>query len=156
MKEKKSVTEVEALNRLMQLCSHSEKSSFEVRKKLKEWGLEGKADNILKKLINDKFIDDTRYAAAFVHDKIRINKWGKIKVNYLLKGQQLKHNDIDQALNSIDNEEYREMVFEELQRKRKSIKTSSFLQMKSKLYAFGAQRGYESDLIHRYFESEQK
>ncbi len=153
MKNKHSVTKEYALNRLMQLCSHSEKSSYEIMKKLKEWGLENKADEILKELSDSNYIDDERYAKAFAHDKIIINKWGKNKVNFLLKRQQIKPINIQQALDSIDDEQYCKIVSEELEKKRKSIRHTSSLQLKAKLYAFGVQRGYESDLIQAFLQS---
>jgi regulatory protein len=154
MKENKPLSEHAAITRLMELCGRAEKSSFDIRKKLKDWGLEAKADQIIKRLTDEKFIDDVRFARAFIHDKIFINKWGKIKVKYLLRGQQISDGDIENALTSIDDEAYRKMIFCELQKKKNTMKKLSVFQQKSKLYGFGAQRGYEADLIRRFAESE--
>ncbi len=153
MKKNQPITESNALNRLMELCSRSEKSSYDIRKKLKEWGLEDKIDAILKKLVKEKFIDNSRFALAFAHDKILINKWGKIKVEYLLKKQQIQRADIAHAFGAINDNEYREMIFMEMQKKKVSLKDSSCMLIKSKLYAFGVQRGYEPDLIRAFVES---
>jgi regulatory protein len=153
MKDNQAITENNALVRLMELCSRSEKSSFDILNKLKEWGLENKAESILKKLKKENYIDDTRYATAFVHDKILFNKWGKIKVSYLLKRQGMHQTDIDLALEAINDNEYQGMIFSEMQKKKVSLKSSSSLLMKSKLYNFAAQRGYEPELIRTFFES---
>jgi regulatory protein len=155
MKELNPISEATALSRLMQICSRAEKSAFEIGKKLKEWGLEAKADQIINKLVREGFIDDTRFAIAFSKDKIVLNKWGKIKVRFLLKGYHIPDKDIRQALDRIDDQQYQDIVFAELDKKKSSLKKYPVLQLKSKLYAFGAQRGYEPDLMHRYFELEQ-
>jgi regulatory protein len=153
MKENRTITAENALRRLMNICSRSEKSSFDIRKKLKEWGLEKQTESILSKLVLENFIDDTRYATAFAHDKIHINKWGKIKVSFLLKRQHIEPPAINLALESVTDHEYQEIVFMEMQKKRVSLKTTSPLLMKSKLYAFATQRGYEPDLVRAYIES---
>jgi regulatory protein len=153
MKKSNPIPENIAINRLMQLCSRSEKSSSDIRKKLSEWGLENRANPIIKRLTEEKYIDDARFAAAFIHDKIFINKWGKIKAKFMLRSQQISNENIDNALATIYDKSYREMIFGELQKKRLSLKKNTSFHIKSKLYAFGMQRGYEPDLIRRYIES---
>jgi regulatory protein len=153
MKGEKTISENTALSRLMKICSRSEKSSYDIRKKLNEWGLEAKAEQIIKKLVEEKYIDDIRFAAAFSHDKIFLNKWGKLKVSYLLRSQHISTENIQRVFELIDDHAYCDMLFEELKKKTSSLRKYNALQKKTKLYAFGIQRGYESDLIRRYFES---
>jgi regulatory protein len=153
MKETRTIPENIAIDRLMQLCSRAEKSSYDIRKKLKEWGLVSKADQIIKQLTFEKYIDDGRYAKAYAHDKILMNKWGKIKVKYSLKCMQISDEDIDFAFDQIDDEAYSNMVFTELLKKKNTLKKVTLFQLKSKLFSFGTQRGYEPELIHRFTES---
>ncbi len=153
-KQMKSKSEVEALSRLMELCGRSEKSAFEVSQKIKQWGLESKSDSIIEKLKKEKFIDDTRFAKAFSHDKILINKWGKIKIHYLLRSHQIPKDIIDGAISQIHEETYTKMVEEEMTKKNQSLKISNRFKRKARLYAFGNQRGYESELLNQFFEKE--
>ena len=81
MKRSPAPSKKEALLRLMKLCSRSEKSTYEIKMKLKNWGLETHAKEIIDQLQKENFLDDSRYARAFVHDKILLNKWGRIKRN---------------------------------------------------------------------------
>ena len=152
MNENKPLPENIAVSRLMQLCSRSEKSAYEVRRKLIEWGLEPQADRIIKRLTEEKYIDDARFAAAFVHDKIFINKWGKIKVKYMLKRLQISDTDIENALIALDEEAYRIMIFDELRKKQDTLKKYPLARVTSKLFSFGLQRGYETDIIRRFNE----
>jgi regulatory protein len=147
----KKISPQNALDRLMKICSQSEKSVFDVRQKLHEWGIEEDADKIISRLITDQFIDDGRFARAFVRDKIKFNKWGRIKVKFLLKGKQISQLIIDEALSSVSEEEYSEIVIGELEKKLKSLKNMNSFQTKSKLYAFGQQRGYEQELLFSFF-----
>ena len=151
---KKQKSEAEAFSQLMALCSQSEKSAYEIRQKLKQWGLESKSDAIIEKLKKENFINELRFVKAFSHDKILINKWGKIKIKYMLRGKQIHENIIEDGLSQIDEEEYTKMVEEEMYRKNKSLKISNRYQRKAKLYAFGSQRGYESALLSHFFDKE--
>jgi regulatory protein len=153
MKAVKKISRSEALDRLMNLCSRTEKSSSDIRKKLHEWGLDEETEKIIDALTKDKYIDDTRYARAFVIDKIRFNKWGVIKVRYLLRSKQISSADITAALSSVDPEEYRRIVFDELTKKRKSLQTGHSYKLKAKLHAFANQRGYETVLINEFIDS---
>jgi regulatory protein len=153
MLKTKKMSFSEALQRLMDLCSRSEKSSSDILKKLREWKLEEEADNIIKLLREDLFLDDARYASAFAADKIKLNKWGIIKIRYLLKSRQIMSSDIEKAIIQIDMNNYHQMVFSELSIKKNTLKSKDPYIVKNKLYAFGNQRGYESNLINEFIES---
>lgn len=151
---KKQYSEAEALSRLMELCAQSEKSAYEIKQKLKQWNLESKSDDFIEKLKAENFINESRFVKAFSHDKILINKWGKIKIKYMLRGHQINENIINDGLSEIDEKEYTKMLGEEMHKKNKSLKISNRYQRKAKLYAFGSQRGYESELLNQFFDKE--
>ena len=74
---KKDITEQEAFLQLAALCAQAEHCEQEMRDKLKRWELDtAAADRIIARLQKERYIDDARYARAFVKDKIRYNKWG--------------------------------------------------------------------------------
>jgi regulatory protein len=152
MKANKTISEKTAISRLMRLCSRSEKSACEIRRKLTDWGLEKEAGRIIKHLTVEKYIDDSRFATAFVHDKIFINKWGKMKARYLLKQHQIPEFVIGSVLNAVDAEAYRSMIFGELTKKKNTLIKYPASQITLKLLRFGSQRGYEIDLIRSFTE----
>ena len=71
----------DAFYRAAALCSRAEKCSSDIMTKLSQWGVgEENASVVLKQLIEEKYVDDERYARSFVRDKFRFNKGGKIKI----------------------------------------------------------------------------
>jgi regulatory protein len=141
----------EALNQLMDLCGRVEKSPWEVEKKLEEWGLEAQTESILAELMKDNFLNSRRFATSFTHDKLKFNKWGKIKIRYALKSHRIEPSVIETVLEEIDRESYTMMIQDEMEKKLKTLRESIPFRIKSKLYAFGNQRGYEADIMNRYF-----
>ena len=135
----------------MTLCSQKEYNEAEIRNKLKFWGADpNDIDPIVEELIKEKFIDDLRFAIAFVRDKVRLNQWGRIKIRYMLSMERVKHSIIDQALVEIDEDLYAETLLELLQKKARELKSESNpYNKKQKLIKFAQGRGFEVDLVLR-------
>src|SRR5210317_1648366 len=96
-----------ALAKAMEYCARSEKSRNEVRSFLeKNAASEQDIDDILATLVEEKFIDELRYAMAYVADKYRFNSWGKIKISYNLSSKGIAPAIIREALDSLDPDEY--------------------------------------------------
>jgi Uncharacterized protein conserved in bacteria len=138
----------EIYDRAAVLCSRSEKSSAAIRKKLVEWGLKhDETDEVIEKLIEENFINDVRYACSYVRDKFRFNKWGKIKITFNLKAENISSEIIQQALEGINDEDYYNTLTELVTSKNKSIKAVNIYDRKSKLLRFAQSRGFESGII---------
>ena len=138
-----------ALLRMQDLCSRTEKCRFDIKEKLKGLGFSAdQTEKIINELIKDKFIDDQRFAGFFVRDKFKFKKWGKIKIGYSLKMKKIAPEIIDEALSSIDEDEYRELIINELKKKNSVIKEKNQYKRKAKLFQFAAGRGFESGLIY--------
>ncbi|MCX6258422.1 MAG: regulatory protein RecX [Bacteroidia bacterium] len=138
----------EGLLKAKHLCSKQEFSKSEMLKKLLSWGLnENQANDIIQKLIHENYIDESRYAACFFMDKIRLNKWGKIKIKYELRGKGLSENLISEAENSIGEKEYLQMIRIELEKKIKATAAINTWELNGKLLKFAASRGYEPDIV---------
>lgn len=152
MIKKNKIKSDEAIYRLKEICSRSEKSEHDIEKKLFEWGLENKSSQIIQNLKKEKFIDGRRYAKSFAADKMRFNKWGKFKIRMMLKSKNINDKEISEALSFIDSEEYRKMIFDELAKKRKSLREKDPYLIKNKIFTFGNQRGYESELINEFLD----
>ena len=147
MKEK---TEQDAYLQLAALCAQAEHCQQEMRDKLKRWGVSADAqDRIVARLVEERFIDDERYARAFVKDKIRYNKWGRRKVQ---QGLWLKHIDADiqeRVLDDVDDSEYLAVLRPLLKQKVKSVKAGNDYERTQKLVRFALSRGFTFDLIRQ-------
>ena len=150
MKYKSELSESEALHKAAAYCSTSEHCLSEVSDKLTSWGVDQDAqERILKRLIDERFVDDSRFAEAYVKDKFRFNQWGRIKIRIMLQQKKVNSLLIDDAMELIDDADYRETLLSILQQKRKSLKDKDPQQLKAKLYRFAASRGFESDVIFK-------
>jgi len=144
------MTDKEALNQAMKLCSKKEYSSGEMKKKFLEWELtEEVAQKVLSSLRDENFIDDIRFAQAFVNDKLKFSKWGKIKISYMLRQKGVSDLIVSEALKKIDQEGYEKILINELQKKIRSIKAANNYELKGKLIQFAASRGFEYEVASK-------
>ena len=147
---KKDMTEQEAYLQLAALCAQAEHCQQEMRDKMRRWELDETVQNrIVARLVKERYIDDERYARAFVKDKIRYNKWGRRKVQQAL---WQKHVDADiqqRVLDEIDEKEYLDILRPLLKQKRKSIKAESDYELNQKLIRFALGRGFGFDIIRQ-------
>ncbi|MCX7987320.1 MAG: RecX family transcriptional regulator [Bacteroidales bacterium] len=115
---------------------------------------ENEKNALVQLLEKEGFIDELRYAKAFVNDKIRFERWGKIKIRYALQSKSINSTIIQTALESYPDESYLQIIEEEIRKKLKSIDTSlnPFI-IKQKLMQFGYRRGYESHYLEQVIEN---
>ena len=138
-----------SLNRAMALCAGREYCSDDIRSKLGSWVIRSDdAGKIMEILVKEKFLDDRRYAEAFVKDKYRQNKWGRLKIASMLRMKNIPGDIINLALQAIDEDEYRQTVREIVMSHRKSVKAKNNYDLKGKLMRFGLSKGFESNLLY--------
>ncbi len=138
-----------ALNKAMALCSGREYCIRDIHDKITSWGL-GDIDNekIISILIKENFINEDRYAKAFVKDKFAYNKWGKVKITAHLKAKNIPSEIIRQSLDSIDNEYYLKILKGLISDHRRFIKAKNQYDLKAKLLRYGLSKGFESSLLY--------
>jgi regulatory protein len=147
----------EALSYTMDLCSRQEKCSSEIRERLEKFKLPGAdVEKVLQTLKKEGFINESRYAGMFVRDKLRFNRWGRVKIRYMLSAKRIPEDIIRDALDGIDNYDYVEILKEELLKKRSQVKDSNPFTVRNKLARFGLQRGFESGLIYQVLDEMKK
>ncbi len=139
----------EALKYAMDLCSRQERCKSEILEKLEARKISpDNIEKILANLVKEKFIDEARYANAFSRDKLRFNKWGKMKIRLMLVRKKIPEREIQNALDELDEEQYRQTLKEELLKKRRTIKGGNAFEIRGKLFRFASQRGFEPGDIH--------
>lgn len=147
---KKEMTEQEAYLQLAALCAQAEHCQQEMRDKMRRWELDETVQNrIIDRLIKERYVDDERYARAFVKDKIRYNKWGRRKVQQALWMKRIDADIQQQVLDEIDAKEYLDVLRTLLKQKRKSIKAESDYELNQKLLRFALSRGFVFDIIRQ-------
>lgn len=138
-----------ALGKAMALCSRREYCCDDIRTKLDSWGISGNnAGKVISELIKEKFIDERRYANAFVRDKFNYNKWGKIKIASNLKMKRIPSDVIKEALDSLDYDDYRNMLEKLISAQRKKIHAKNQYDLKAKLMRYALSKGFESGLVY--------
>ena len=147
---KKDMTEQEAYLQLAALCAQAEHCQQEMRDKMRRWELDETVQNrIIDRLIKERYVDDERYARAFVKDKIRYNKWGRRKVQQALWQKHIDAEIQQRVLDEIDEIEYLDILRPLLKQKRKSIKAESDYELNQKLVRFALGRGFGFDIIRQ-------
>lgn len=147
---KKEYTLEELLHKAASYCSISEHCVSEVEDKLTAWGVsEEDKQTIIERLKSEDFINEKRYCTYFVKDKFRFNKWGKIKISYALKVKGLDKEVVLNAMSTIDEGEYEELLASLLKTKLVGLKYEFEYEKQGKLFRFAQSRGFENNVIER-------
>jgi len=137
------------LSRAMMLCSQREYCIDDISGKLEQWGVkESDRERIINTLVKENFINEKRYSEAFVRDKFKYNRWGKVKIGTHLRLKKITADIIKSALDSIDGEEYNKAMREIIFSHRRSVKAKNRYDLKGKLLRFGLSKGFESSLLY--------
>lgn len=150
----KELTEQEALHKAAAYCSVAEHCCSEVMKKLQAWGVEQEAaERIVVRLIEEKFIDESRFAASFARDKFRFSKWGRVKIACEMRMRSLSREDIDSGLAAIDETEYLEVLEKLVRAKAATVKAKDRYDLYGKLMRYATGKGYEPNLASRFIQA---
>ena len=144
----KQKTEQEAYLSLAALCAQAEHCQWEMQEKMRRWELSDEAQaRVMERLMKERYVDDERYARAFVKDKVRYNKWGRRKVEQALWQKHIGDSVRQQVLDEVDDDEYISILRPLLQQKRRSTKAASDYELNQKLIRFAVSRGFTMDII---------
>ena len=124
-------TPEQALAALMRLCARAERSEEDARRLMTRWGIApADRERVLERLRRDRFIDDARYAEAFVREKINLSGWGARKIADALHRKRIARETIERALAALDAGTARER-----------------LELKNKLIRYGLAQGYDYEAV---------
>jgi len=143
-------TENDAYLTLAALCAQAEHCQYEMLEKMRRWELPEDAQaRVMAKLVKERYVDDERYAQAFVKDKIRYNKWGRRKVEQALWQKRIDESIRKRVLDEVDDDEYLSILRPLLKQKRKTIKAQNDYELNQKLMRFAVGRGFTFDIIRQ-------
>lgn len=149
------MTGQQAYQKLTDLCARSEHCQQEMIEKMRQWGVsEEEQAQVMERLVAEQYVDDARFARAFIYDKIRYNKWGRRKVEQALWMKRIDNSISKPLLDEVDDEEYLNILRPILKQKRKSIKAQSEYELTVKLIKFALGRGFTMDIIKQCIDVE--
>ena len=144
------MTEEQALGKLAAMCSTAEHCRSDITDKLLKWGIGDDARaRIMQRLEEERYVDDMRYCRAYVKDKVKFDRWGRIKIEHALA---LKHIDRDlytAVLDDVADSDYTDALRPLIESKRRTVKARNAYELNGKLMRFAMQRGYTMDIIRR-------
>ncbi len=138
----------DALAALQHFCAYQDRCHFEVRQKLRELQFHGElAEEVICALIQEKFLDEERFARSFARGKFKMKRWGRMKITRALKQKDVSAYCIKKGLSEIEEADYLRVLEDELERRNRSEKKGLHPYLRRrKLADYMFQRGYESNL----------
>lgn len=150
---KKSWSLEEAKEKLSTFCAYQERCIWETKRKLYEKGIkEEDSDELISYLIEEKFIDEERFARSFSRGKFRLKKWGRGRIRQELKMRQIPENLIKMGLSEIDPYEYYDTLLFQVEKHWGRIKEPDLYKKKFKVIQYLFSKGFEMDLIKEAIE----
>lgn len=148
------MSEKEVLLKLTALCARGEHCQHDMLEKMSRWGVDNAIQaSVMAYLTENHYVDDERYARAYVNDKIKYNHWGRRKVE---QGLWQKHIDPclqQRVLDDIDDSLYVDILRPLLQQKRRTTRADSDYELNQKLMKFALSRGFTYDIIRQCIDT---
>ena len=147
-KPQKPLTPDQVLDKMAKYCAYQERCVKDVKDKLKTFDIpQEEKSKILDYLLDNRFVNDERFANNFVRGKVNQSGWGVNKIRFHLIQKGIDKDVIDEALGQTDNEVYRQRLIDILKTKSKTVKVETDFEKKRKLAAYAMQKGFESSLV---------
>ncbi len=138
----------EAREKIEAYCAYRERSQQEVKQKLYEYGLYTDLVNeIISELIQNNFLNEERFARAFVRGKFSIKKWGRVKIKQALYPHHLSDYILKKAFTEIDDQQYDAVLKEVIEKKARMVKEKNEFRRNGKIAQYVIGRGFEPDLV---------
>ncbi len=146
----KQLTEEQALARAAAQCSTSEQCVSQIRQKLVRWNIDEEAqERILTHLVEERYIDEARFARAYANDKFRYNHWGSVRIDMELRRLGIASSLRREAVDGLPQEELTDTLKALLAHKAPGIKAKSAYERNAKLIRFALGRGFQMNDILR-------
>jgi regulatory protein len=143
----------QALKTLKRFCAYQERCHTEARARLGELGVRGEeAERIICTLIEEDYLNESRFARSFARGKFRMKGWGRIRITHALEAKRLSARCIAEGLEEIDPEAYRQTLKKLARQKHASLPGERRPVRQSKTMRYLLAKGYESSLISAVLE----
>lgn len=152
-RKKKRLEPKEAKLKAADFCAYQERSQQEVRDKLYSYGLhQDEVEDALADLIMDDFINEERFARAYVGGKFRMKGWGRQKILQGLKQHRISDYCVRKGMEEINPDAYYKTLKKHAERKLPSLNGQTAYVMRGKLTQHLVMKGFEGDLIREVID----
>ena len=141
-------SEMAFVTKAEQYCATGEQCRSAVRDKLLTWGAgQELRERIVDYLAENDFINEERFCRIYCESKMRLQKWGRVKIAYQLRSKRIDNNTINKALQEIDEEEYQRTLTTLTENKNSNITEPDNKKRRAKLMSFLSSHGFTIDEI---------
>lgn len=149
----RKTSEAKAFSRMANICARKECCVFDIKTKLMRYELEPDViERIIALLKQEKYIDESRYVRSFINDKMRFNKWGRIKIEFALRQKKIPQTTISEALLDFSDEQLNDSLQDLLSAKWRTLKGKTEQDKRTKLIRYALGRGFEMNHILSYMK----
>ena len=153
-KVKKDKTPQQAYLALTRLCARGERCTVDAARLMRNWGVAATdAQQIVNRLVSERFIDDKRYSQSFVREKINLSHWGQGKIISALKAKGIRSDYIAEALEQLSETDTESRLKTLLLKKMRTTKSKNSADLRAKLFRYAASQGYDFSQIRDIVES---
>ena len=140
----------EALDRCRFLAAKGECCTFDLEQKMHNWGVQS-ADiqRVIESLVAERFVDNLRFAIAYVRDKTRFNHWGRVKTTLMLRQKHIDKQVINEAFNELPESDYQSAFETERDKKLRQLRALKPFERNRKTAAYLIQKGFEPDFVFK-------
>jgi len=134
--------------RIRHYCTVMDRCQYQVIIKLKSYGVSDTlADEILIELIQNKYLDEERFARSFCSGKFKIKRWGRKKIAFELSKLKVPKSCVLLGMSEIDDVDYEDVIRHLANKKMAMLKGKNTFIRKKKVVDYLIRKGYESDLV---------
>jgi len=153
-KIKKTPTVSQAQIKYSSLCARQECCQYDLAQKMSRSGMDDTdIAQVLQQLVEEGFVDDTRYCHAFVYDKLHFSRWGRLRIRHELQAKKIPQNIIEEGLADIDETEYVAILRTLLTEYAPTVKAKTDYEKLAKIMRYAFQRGFEQHIASPVAES---
>jgi regulatory protein len=150
----RSITKEQALQKAKHYCAYQERCHYEVKEKLYSFKLrKSEVEELLSALIEEDYLNESRFATQYTLGKFRMKHWGRIKIKMSLSQKQVSTYNIKSALAQIDEAEYIKTIEHLAEKKEKELKGETAFVKRHKIIQYLLQKGFENNVICRVLDS---
>lgn len=140
----------EALDRCRFLAAKGECCTFDLEQKMRNWGVQSTdIQRVIESLVAERFVDNLRFATAYVRDKTRFNHWGRVKTTLMLRQKHIDKQTINEAFNELPESDYQRAFEAERDKKLRQLRALKPFERNRKTAAYLIQKGFEPDFVFK-------
>ena len=110
--------------------------------------IQSSSQEIIAQLIQEDYLNETRFAKSFARGKFRIKNWGRNRISRELKSRNITDYNIKMGMQEFTDIEYEETFYNLIEKRKKSVEHLPIDQQKKKIFSYLSYRGWEHEKIY--------